>query len=104
MYTTIANMKEANPDTDFYIIAGADVIAQLQHWKNIAELAQIATFVGVQRPRYRIGVSLPIIWVDVPQYDISSDAVREMFSRGIKPTFMVPDKVLRYIDERGLYL
>jgi nicotinate-nucleotide adenylyltransferase len=104
MHATISKMVDANPDTEFYVIAGTDVIAQLAHWDNIAELAKLVTFVGVQRPRYRIGVSLPIIWVDVPQYDISSDAIREMFARGIRPSFMVPDKVLRYIDERGLYL
>jgi len=104
LYDTLRKMKEDNPDTDFFLIAGADVIGQLQHWKNITELAKIVQFVGVQRPRYRIGISLPIIWVDVPQYDISSDLIREMFARGIRPNHMVPDKVLRFIDEEGLYI
>lgn len=102
-YDTMKLLIEANPDTDYYFIIGADMVEYLPKWHRIDELVQLIQFVGVQRPRYKAGTSYPIIWVDVPLMDISSSMVRDFIKTGRTPNFLLPHEVLDYIEEKGLY-
>jgi nicotinate-nucleotide adenylyltransferase len=100
---TMQELVANHPDTDFYFIAGSDMIGNLSQLENAAELAKIVQLVGVQRPKFRTGTSLPILWIDVPQMDVSSQNLRHMMQKGIEPKFLIPDPVLAFIKERGLY-
>ncbi len=99
----ITELMERHPDTDFYIILGADLIDTLPKWHRIDDLLQLVQFVGVQRPRYRAGTSYPLIWVDVPLMDLSSSMVRDFIKKDRWPEFLLPETVLAYIEEKGLY-
>lgn len=99
----IEDLQERYPDTDFYLILGADLIDTLPKWHRIDELFQLFQFVGVQRPRYRAGTSYPIIWVDIPLMDISSSMVRDFLKKERSPEFLLPSKVLTYIKDKELY-
>lgn len=99
----IKNLTDQYPETDFYFIAGSDVIGQLSDLPNVSQLVELVQLVGVQRPKFRTGTSLPILWVDVPQMDISSKALRAMMRQGQTPKFLIPDAVLEAIKKRGLY-
>lgn len=48
--------------------------------------------------------SYPIIWVDVPQMDISSTLIREKIKNGCSTRYLLPDSVIHYIEEKGLYV
>ena len=102
-YRTLEELKEQNPDTDYYFIIGADMVDYLPKWYRIDELVEMVQFVGVQRPRYKAGTSYPVIWVDVPLMDISSSMVRDFIAQGRTPNFMLPKQVLDYIKKEGLY-
>lgn len=102
-YDTMKLLTEANPDTDYYFIIGADMVEYLPKWHRIDELIEMVQFVGVQRPKYKVGTSYPVIWVDVPLMDISSSAVRAYIKKDRTPNFMVPQSVLAYIKKAGLY-
>lgn len=102
-YDTMKYLTENNPDTDYYFIIGADMVEYLPKWHRIDELVELVQFVGVQRPKYKVGTSYPVIWVDVPLMDISSTSVRELIKTGHTPNFMVPQSVLAYIKKAGLY-
>lgn len=102
-YDTMKLLTEANPDTDYYFIIGADMVEYLPKWHRIDELVEMVQFVGVQRPKYKAGTSYPVIWVDVPLMDISSTAVRDSIKNGHTPNFMLPAPVLDYIRKAGLY-
>lgn len=102
-YDTMKLLTEANPDTDYYFIIGADMVEYLPKWHRIDELVEMVQFVGVQRPKYKAGTSYPVIWVDVPLMDISSTAVRDAIKKGRTPNFMTPAPVLDYIKKAGLY-
>lgn len=41
---------------------------------------------------------------EVTQLDISATRIRELRARGLSPRYLLPDSVLNYIDEVGLYL
>lgn len=100
---TLQALTLAHKDTDFYFIAGSDMIASLSQHKDALAVADLVQLVGVQRPGFRTGTSLPILWVDVPQMAISSTGLRDMMHQGIEPKFLIPDDTLDFIKERGLY-
>lgn len=102
-YDTMKILTEKNLDTDYYFIIGADMVDYLPKWYRIDELVDMVQFVGVQRPRYKVGTSYPVIWVDVPLMDISSSMVRDFIAQGRKPNFLLPQPVLDYIEKEGLY-
>ena len=102
-YDTMKLLTEKNPDVDYYFIIGADMVAYLPKWHRISELIQMVQFVGVQRPKYKAGTSYPVIWVDVPLLDISSSLIRRQLEEGKKPNFLLPQAVLDYIENEGLY-
>lgn len=102
-YDTMKLLTEQHPDTDYYFIIGADMVDYLPKWHRIDELVELVQFVGVQRPRYKVGTSYPVIWVDVPLMDISSSMVRDFIAKGRTPNFLLPQPVLDYIEKEGLY-
>ncbi|MBF0806173.1 MULTISPECIES: nicotinate-nucleotide adenylyltransferase [unclassified Streptococcus] len=102
-YDSMKMLTEANPDTDYYFIIGADMVEYLPKWHRIDELLELVQFVGVQRPKYKAGTSYPVIWVDVPLMDISSSMVRDFIAAGREPNFLLPELVWNYIKREGLY-
>ena len=61
-------------------------------------------FVGIHRRGYQVETPYPVIWVDVPEIDLrfrqdsSKNSTRLFCVR-----YLVPDKVLDYIQKEGLY-
>lgn len=104
-YDTMQMLTEHHPDTDFYFIIGSDMVQYLPKWHRIDELIQLVQFVGVKRPMYDAKDNqYPVIWVDIPEFDLSSTFIRQQVSAGCSIRYLVPDKVRRYIEEKGLYL
>lgn len=102
-YDTMTMLIEANPDVDYYFIIGADMVDYLPKWHRIDELVKLVQFVGVQRPRYKVGTSYPVIWVDVPLMDISSSMIRDFIQNNRQPNYLLPRPVLDYIQKEELY-
>lgn len=102
-YDTMKELTEKNQDTDYYFIIGGDMVEYLPKWYKIEELIQLVQFVGIRRPNYEASSPYPIIWVDVPQMDISSSVIRKKISSGCSVRYLVTENVLNYIQEKGLY-
>lgn len=100
---TMKQLKALHPDTDYYFIIGADMVAYLPKWERINELIRLVNFVGVARPGYPKESPYPIIWVDMPTIDLSSTRLRKMVSEGRSLRYLVPEAVADYIEEEGLY-
>ncbi|MBS7576699.1 MULTISPECIES: nicotinate-nucleotide adenylyltransferase [unclassified Enterococcus] len=103
-YDTMKDLTSQHPDIDYYFIIGGDMVEYLPKWRNIDQLVEMVQFVGVQRPGYKSGTSYPVIWVDIPKLDISSQKIRQLIRSGNEPNFLVPPKVLAYIYQQGLYI
>lgn len=101
---TIKELKEANPDTEYYFIIGGDMVADLPNWKDIDELVKLVHFVGVNRPGYDVETDYPVVWVDALEIAISSTLIRQRVSEGISIKYLTPDSVIDYIKEKSLYL
>ena len=90
-------------DADFYFIIGADMIEYLPKWYKIEELVKLVTFIGVNRPDYDQQSTYPIILLDVPNIEISSCKIRKKVKMGKSIRYFVPNSVMEYIEENGLY-
>ncbi|MEW6681126.1 MAG: nicotinate-nucleotide adenylyltransferase [bacterium] len=112
---TIDTIKEIKAiygeDNDYYFIIGSDTIPELGKWKDINELFKIIKFVAVSREGFEIKVrrrerkleSQNIIFIKFPTLNVSSSFIRERIKNGLSIKYLVPDKVEKYIEEKGLY-
>ncbi|WP_155286747.1 nicotinate-nucleotide adenylyltransferase [Lacticaseibacillus zhaodongensis] len=102
-YDTMVQLKKDHPDTDYYLIIGADMVNYLPKWYRIDDLAKLVQFVGVKRPGYAPRSKYPVLWVDAPQLEITSTAIRKRVANGESIRYLVPDVVAAYIEKEGLY-
>ncbi|WP_419884210.1 nicotinate-nucleotide adenylyltransferase [Peribacillus sp. B-H-3] len=102
-YDTIKLLIEKEPECEFYFIIGGDMIEYLPKWHRIRELLEMVTFVGVKRPGYSEATSYPVTMVEIPQMFISSSLIRGKIKKGSPIQYLLPDSVVSYIKENGLY-
>ena len=102
-YDTMKALTQNNPETDYYFIIGGDMVEYLPKWYKIDELVTMVNFVGIQRTGYTTETPYPVIWVDVPEIDISSTKIRQKIQQGCSVRYLVPDKVIDYLQKEGLY-
>ncbi|WEV70414.1 nicotinate-nucleotide adenylyltransferase [Lactobacillus sp. ESL0785] len=100
---TLTYLHAKAPQNHYYLIMGSDQVNNLAEWKEPLKLAQLATLVGIRRPGYEQKAQLPIIWVDVPQIDLSSSSIRQTIAMGGSIRYLVPESVRDYIHRKGLY-
>ncbi|WP_413380105.1 nicotinate-nucleotide adenylyltransferase [Alkalihalobacillus sp. 1P02AB] len=102
---TVKQLKKQHPNIQFYFIIGGDMIESLHTWKDIDELMEDTTFIGVQRPgtSSQAIYSDRVIQVETIQVDLSSTLIRERVKLGKSIAYMVPNGVESIIRKRGLY-
>ena len=89
---------------DVLFIVGADHWARFHRWHDPEGVLENARLAVVTRP----GVELPaprerVLLFEMPPVDVSSTHVRERVAAGEPIDDLVPPKVVRLIDELGLY-
>ncbi|MCU9613949.1 nicotinate-nucleotide adenylyltransferase [Caldibacillus lycopersici] len=102
-YDTMVLLKEREKDTQFYFIIGADMVEYLPKWYKIDELVQLVQFIGVNRPFYKRETRYPVQFIDIPSIHISSSMIREKIVKGESVNYLIPDNIIHYIEENGLY-
>ncbi|WP_410658102.1 nicotinate-nucleotide adenylyltransferase [Amycolatopsis sp. lyj-112] len=104
---TLRDLHAEYPDDQLFFITGADALEQILTWRNADELFDLAHFIGVTRPGYRLNSQhLPsgkVSLVEVTAMAISSTACRERVEGGEPVWYLVPDGVVRYIAKKDLY-
>jgi len=98
-----------------FFITGADAILEIGTWKKAAELLSLCRFVAIARPGYSmdkiwsiaeafvINPEERIVGLGIPTPDISSTEIRKRLQRGKTVKYMLPDQVIDFITEQGLY-
>jgi nicotinate-nucleotide adenylyltransferase len=89
------------PDRELFLIVGADV--DIDTWKRADDVRRLAQLVVVTRPGDAPPRRSEATVVDIPALAISGSYLRERLAKGEPVDFLVPDRVLRCIRERGLY-
>ena len=97
----------AAPEDELFFITGADALASMLSWHDMAELFALAHFVGCTRPGHQLSEDgLPagkVSLVEIPALAISSSECRVRVAGGEPVWYLVPDGVVQYIAKRQLY-
>jgi nicotinate-nucleotide adenylyltransferase len=104
---TLRDLRAERGDVDLYFILGADALALVPTWRYAEDVFELATFVGVGRPGYAADASAfppgAVTLVEAPLLDISGSDCRARVARGAPISYLVPEPVVGYIADHGLY-
>jgi nicotinate-nucleotide adenylyltransferase len=112
-YETLEALAEERADRELVFVMGADAAVGLESWREpqrVVELARIAVArrAGVSDPEVaatmrNLGCEGRATMLEMPQFGVSSSAVRERAAQGRPLRYLVPDAVAELIEERGVY-
>lgn len=99
-------------ETRLTLILGADALEDLPYWRNHDQLQEMARIVVAPKGRSQAEIvemagiaglreSPPVI--DMPPVDISGSVIRTRVLQGKPVRYLLPDPVLFYLEEHGLY-
>ncbi len=110
---TLAELHTRLPDSELYLIVGADAAASLPDWHEPERILSLATLaVAKRRGTTRDAVAEALAQLDggermeffrMPRVGISSTDIRRRVRVKEPIRYLVPDAVVAYIDEHRLY-
>ena len=108
-------IKTYGEKTQFFFITGADAVMEILTWKDVSTILKLCRIVSAYRPGsdiekfksmveelervYKSNIHL----IEVPALAISSTEIRRRVKMGITIKYLLPEKVEKYILEKGLY-
>ncbi len=103
---TVRALQKDSPDKDttWFFLVGSDAAKQLSRWRQIDQLKKLVRFAVIPRPGAEPQDGPDDIEVlEITTCEVSASYVRERIRRGEPITDLVPEPVVRYIEEKGLY-
>lgn len=114
---TISELRREYASEDLFYITGADAILQIVRgeWERSADLLTLCQFIAASRPGFPIDVhdlrrynvtrrvldNLHVM--EIPALAISSTDIRARVAAGRPIRYLLPDAVVAYIADHGLY-
>ena len=112
-YETLELLADQRADTELVFVMGADAAVGFESWRapeRVVELAQIAVArrsgvsdAEVAAVMRSLGADGRATMLEMPQFGVSSSAVRERAAGGRPLRYLVPESVARFIEEKGIY-
>lgn len=106
---TVEALEELHPDWDLHLILGGDSLSAIPTWKDPAKLLDRVTLIVYPRQgdettgeRLTTAQSGGIL-LDAPLLAISASDVRSRLARGQSVRYLLPDRVLSYVEDHALY-
>lgn len=114
--------QKLGKQVQLHFILGADMLVEIDRWKNIEELFRICRFIAVPRPGFDIQKIMNqyflssenfkfasellenITVADVPMYDISATDIRRRVKEWKSIKYLVPEPVENFIHNQKIYL
>lgn len=97
----------AAPGRSFFLLLGADAVANMPTWKRLDETRDLATVVVVERAgdshTEPPGPGWRFERLSIPRLDVSSSDVRARLAAGRPVDGLLPSAVIAEIRARGLY-
>jgi len=110
---TLAELHREHPEAELYAIAGADSFLTVRSWREPNRLLELARWIVVSRPGFDLSqlASLDlrpeqqarVHLLDSVHQDVSASELRRRLRAGEACEDWLPERVLGYIRERGLY-
>lgn len=103
--TTLAYLKEKNPEHEFCIIMGSDSFQNLHKWKNNEVIVKDYEIYVYIRPEFEITnhVNAKLHIVDAPLLQLSATQIRQNVKEGKSIRYLVPENVREEIEKGGYY-
>jgi nicotinate-nucleotide adenylyltransferase len=112
-YETLELLAKERGDSELVFVMGADAAVGLESWREpqrVVELARLAVArrAGVSDSEVAavmrsLGAAERATMLEMPQFGVSSSAVRERAAAGRPLRYLVPEPVARFIEEKGIY-
>ncbi|QNL51313.1 nicotinate-nucleotide adenylyltransferase [Olivibacter sp. SDN3] len=104
---TLIHLQDKYPSKEFVLIMGSDNLLTLKKWKNYEIILRDFSIYVYPRPLYDA-----LEWADhpsvtltrTPLMEISSTFIRQAIKARKNVRYFLPNKVLDFIDKKGLYL
>jgi nicotinate-nucleotide adenylyltransferase len=115
-YETISSLKEANPDTEYFFMVGADSLFMMEKWMHPEKIFKEVTVAAAVRGGYppqkledqihhlEEKYDTKIAILHSRAVDISSTQIRDRVKNGKSIRYMVRFKTAEMIRKNGLYL
>jgi len=110
---TLRAMHEESPDDELFLMLGGDQAAALPDWHEPEAVLDLATVAAVERVGYTrnaIGIKISglkgaerVRYLDMPLMQVSSSSIRRRVAKGLPIRYLVPDRVVEYIESNGIY-
>jgi nicotinate-nucleotide adenylyltransferase len=114
---TLAELKAAEPSRDLFFMLGADMLADLPHWREPRRICELALPVVVRRggaaePDFACLADFVALarlteirqlLVPMPRIELSSREIRYRVANGMSIRYQTPRAVEKYIETKGLY-
>ncbi len=116
-YSVDTLREMADGDRRLFLLCGTDMMLTLDEWNDADEIFKLSYPVYIRRENdrsldqkiieknteYFEKYGKYVIKLDAPVIEISSSDIREMIKRGEDVARFIDPRVLKYIDEKGLY-
>ncbi|WP_131536419.1 nicotinate (nicotinamide) nucleotide adenylyltransferase [Pedobacter nototheniae] len=103
---TLTYLHEKYPEKEFVLIMGADNLVSFKKWKNYEVLLKNYQIFVYPRPGANVDEwkSHPsITFTSTPLMEISSTFIRKSIKEKKNVQFFLPDKVVDFIEGKGMY-
>jgi len=114
-YLTMEHFKKIYPEHEFYFIIGADSLFNMEKWKSPERLLKTCVMLAAYRDgknktemeaqiaylNQKYGADIRLL--STPNIDIASSEIRQRLKLGLVIDDAIPESVLKYIRENGLY-
>jgi len=112
-YETLELLAGERGEPDLVFVMGADAAVGFEGWRKperVVELARLAVArrsgvsdADVASTMRGLGAEGRVTMLEMPQFGVSSSAVRERAAAGRPLRYLVPEAVARFIEEKGIY-
>ena len=114
-YETLEQLKNIYPTDDLYFIVGADCIFSIENWKCAERIFQSCTLTAAIRDKTSWNeledkrkelvqkFHCKILLLPFVSLSVSSTEIRQRIKEKKSVRYLMPDKVIRYIEEKGFY-
>jgi nicotinate-nucleotide adenylyltransferase len=97
---TVKSFRSRDPAAALFFLVGEDNAYRLAEWHRFEELRKLVSFVLLSRSE---GFQSPEYPVVQRKIEISSTEIRNRVANQESITYLVPESVMRYIEEHQLY-
>jgi len=97
---TVLAIRKKFPGSELFFLLGEDNADHLAQWHRFGELEKLVRFVVLSRTNKRLPKHYPVIHRHV---EVSSTEIRNRVANHRQITYLVPEVVLRYIQDHNLY-